>query len=151
MQQKQTRNLLISLLVFLGAGALFGGGILMIAPDGSLIGMPVSILRHSPFTDFLIPGVILFVVLGIVPVLLAIALVKQPASKVAERINIFKDMQWTWSFCIYIGVILIGWIQVQMVLLSAVHWLHTLYMFLSILIIITALLPGMRRLYKKDQ
>ncbi len=151
MQQKQTRNLLISLLVFLGAGALFGGSILCIAPDGSLIGMPLSILGHSPFKNFLIPGVILFVLLGIAPVLLAIALVKQPVSNFAERINIFKDMQWPWSFCIYVSVVLIGWIQIQMVLLSAVHWLHTCYMFLSILIIIVTLLPGMRNLCKKDQ
>jgi hypothetical protein len=67
-QNKSGRNSLIGLLSFLGLGALGGGGALILSPSGKLIGgMPLAILHKTPFTDFFIPGVILFVVLGVAP------------------------------------------------------------------------------------
>ena len=54
MKSKATRNLLIALLAFLGLGAIGGGAVLIISPSGKLMGMPLSILNPSPFTDFLI-------------------------------------------------------------------------------------------------
>ena len=146
---KSTRNILIGLLVFLGSGAIGGGGVLIISPSGKLIGMPLSMLSHSPFTNFLIPGIILFFVLGLLPMLLIIALLKKPTSKMAERVNFFSDMHWAWTYTIYIAFILIFWIQIEMVLLSAVSWLHTFYMLLAVVIIFVALLPQVRNLYKK--
>lgn len=143
------RNVLIFLLGFLGLGALGGGGVLIISPTGELIGMPLSMLAPSPFHSFLVPGILLFVVLGIFPLLLITALISRRLSPLAERFNLFRDMIWQWTFCIYIAFALIVWIQVEMVLLNAVHWLHTVYMFYAIAILLTALLPGVRSQYKK--
>ena len=39
------RNILIGLLAFLGVGAIFGGGTLIISPSGELPGMPLVIYR----------------------------------------------------------------------------------------------------------
>ena len=149
MKQKTYRNILIGFLVFLGIGAIGGGGVFIISPSGKLMGMPLSMLNKSPFDNFLIPGIILFSVLGIVPTLLARALYKKTASKLAERFNFFKDMHWTWTFSIYVAFALIIWLQIEMQMLSAVSWLHTFYMFLAVLIIFIALLPQVRNLYKK--
>ncbi len=143
------RTLLLILLVFLGLGALFGGGMLILSPSGELMGMPLSMLDHSPFHSFLLPGIILFSVLGLAPVGIAIALVRRPASWLAERLNLYKDMYWGWTFCIYIAFALISWIQVQMIFLQAVHWLHTFYMFFSLAILLVALWPQVRDSYKK--
>ena len=150
MKSKATRNLLIALLAFLGLGGIGGGGVFIISPSGELMGMPLSILKNSPFTNFLLPGIILFSVLGLVPIMLVIALLKKPESKLAERINFFKDMHWSWSFTIYIAFILIFWIQIQMVFLSSVHWLHTFYMFFAVVIIFVSLLSQVRNLYKTN-
>ncbi|MFC1731094.1 hypothetical protein ACFL6I_12240 [candidate division KSB1 bacterium] len=149
MKIKITRNIFLILLGFLGLGAIGGGGVLIISSTGELIGMPLSMLEKSPFNSFFIPGVILFSVLGLIPLLLIIALLKKPESKLAEQINLFKDMHWSWTYSIYIAFTLISWIQIQMVFLHAVHWLHTFYMFYAIAIIIIALLPQIRNLYKK--
>jgi hypothetical protein len=130
-------------------GAIGGGGVLIISPSGELIGMPLSMLKSSPFNNFLVPGIILFSVLGIVPILLIAALLKKPQSILAERFNFCRDMHWSWTFTIYIAFILISWIQIQMVFLSAVHWLHTFYVFFALAIILTALLPQVRKEYKK--
>ena len=149
MKTKSTRNLLILLLAILGSGAIFGGGVFIISPSGKLFGMPLSMLKNSPFNNFLIPGIILFSVLGLVPVGLTLALLKKPKNKFAELFNFYTDMYWAWTYCIYLAFALIIWIQLEMTFLRAVHWSHTLYMFFAIAILFVALLPQVRSQYKK--
>jgi hypothetical protein len=146
---KAPRNILLSLLGFLGTGALFGGATMIISPQGTLLHMPLSLLDHAPFSSFLVPGLILFLVLGVLPCLLVFALVKKPGCSIAERLNCYADMHWSWSFAMYTAFALIIWIQLEMVFLHAVHWSHTLYMFLAVAIISIALLPAVRKLYKE--
>ena len=148
MTTKVTRNVLLFLLAFLGVGALGGGGLLTASPSGKLMGMPLSMLAHSPFTDFLVPGLILFTVLGVAPCLLVVALLKKPESAFANRLNAFKDMHWAWTGSIYVAFALVGWLQVQMSFLEAVNWLHTGYMLLALVILFVALLPKNRVLYQ---
>ena len=144
-----TRNILVVLLFFLGMGAIFGGTVFIISPSGELFGMPLSMLNNSRFKNFLIPGIILFLVLGLAPVAIAIALIKKPVNRVLEAFNLYKDMHWTWTYTIYIAFALIIWIQIQMMIIQAVDWLHTFYMFLAVVIIFVALLPAVRNLYKQ--
>ncbi|MEI7727787.1 MAG: hypothetical protein WCK09_21960, partial [Bacteroidota bacterium] len=95
MKTKTAQKILILLLAFLALSAIGGGGALIVSPSGKLIGgLPLSILEHSPFTDFLVPGIILFLILGLTPAFLIYALLKKPANKYAEYLNFFKDMYW---------------------------------------------------------
>ena len=147
---RRIRNSFLFVLGFLALGAIGGGVVLIISPSGELLGLPLSEFKSIPFNSFLIPGIILFSVLGIIPSLLIVALIKKPESKLAEQINIFKDMHWSWTYSIYIAFTLIGWIHIELIFLQgAVHWLQTFYNFYAILIIIIALRPQMRYLYKK--
>jgi hypothetical protein len=147
---KTIRNLFLILLGLLGIGAIGGGIILIISPSGALLGIPVSEYKNIPFDNFLIPGIILFTLIGVIPLLLIIALIKKPESKLAEMLNIFNDMHWSWSYSIYAAFLLLGWIHIQLIFLQGVvHWLHSFYMFYAILIIIIALLPQVRNVYKK--
>ncbi|MBB5638398.1 hypothetical protein HDE68_004327 [Pedobacter cryoconitis] len=148
MKPKAARNILLSLLAFLGFGAIGGGGALIVSPTGTLIGMPPSILKNSPFHSFLIPGIILFALLGLGPLLVIPALLKKPTSKLAEKLNCFKDMHWSWTFSIYTAFILVAWIQLEMVFIQTVSWMHTFYMFLASVIILVSLTPTVRSLYK---
>jgi hypothetical protein len=144
------RNIYLSFLAFLGLSAIGGGGALIISPSGKLLGgLPLSILELSPFNDFLVPGIILFVVLGIIPSLLVLALLKKPSSVFAERFNFFKDMHWAWTFSIYVAFALIIWIQVETIFIQGVGWLQTFYILYAILLILVALLPQVRNQYKK--
>lgn len=150
MKSTTARNILISLLLFLGVSAIGGGLLLIISPSGKLLGgLPLSILEHSPFPDFLIPGVILFLILGLAPCFISFALLRKPKSEFAEKFNLFKDMYWAWSFSIYIAFALIIWIQVETIFVQGVGWLQTLYMLYAIPIIFVALLPQVRTIYKK--
>jgi magnesium-transporting ATPase (P-type) len=135
---------------FLSIGAIFGGLLFIISPDGDLFQMPLSILDSSPFKDFLIPGIILFLVLGLPPAFLIYALIKKPDIRFFESLNFFKDMHWTWSFCIYISFALAIWIQAEMILLKTVFWLQSFYMGYALVMIFITLLPGVRNNFKKE-
>lgn len=50
---------------FIGLGAVICGILFMLAPDGHYIGAPLALLRQTPFTDFFIPGLILFCINGL--------------------------------------------------------------------------------------
>lgn len=144
------RRIHFYLLAFLGISAIGGGGTLIISPSGKLLGeLPLSILVKSPFRDFFYPGIILFIILGILPCLVIYSLIQKPESKFAESLNFFKDMYWAWSFSIYIAFALIIWIQVETIFIQGVGWLQTFYMLFAIPIIFVALLPQVRNFYKK--
>ncbi|MBW8523757.1 hypothetical protein K0U91_00775 [Chryseobacterium chendengshani] len=139
----------ISLLLFLGVGAIGGGNMLIISPSGRLLGqLPLSILKNSPFYNFLIPGIILLLVLGIFPIFVVWALIKKPVMPFAEYFNVFKDMHWSWSYSIYCAFALIVWIQVETYFIQGVGWLQMFYMLYSIPMLIVALLPSIRNKYK---
>lgn len=140
---------LMILLGLLGLGALIGGGALILSPDGELMQLPIEMLDHSFFPDFLIPGVILFVVFGLVPLLLLRPLIKQPYSRFLSGLNMLPDMHWSWTFVIYISLGLIIWIQVQMTVIEEVHWLHDFYTYWAIFMLAMALMPGVRERYRR--
>ena len=58
-QPKWQRIILLFILGYEAAGCLLGGVLLVVAPDGRLMDMPVEIM-HGVFGNFLIPGIILF-------------------------------------------------------------------------------------------
>ncbi len=66
--------------------------------------MPLSLLARSPFHSFLIPGILLFTFVGLLPLLAAAIAVRR--TKVAPQA------------AVAVGLILIGWIAVEMVILQ---------------------------------
>lgn len=111
-------RLVVGLEVFLGIGALFGGGALILAPDGHLLGMPVKLLAGSPFPSFLVPGIILFSLIGVAPLL---------AAAITFRRHAMAPLA-----AVAVGLMLIGWVSVEMVVLvgpGSLAW--TLYLVLG--------------------
>ncbi len=140
---------LFILQLFLGVGAVFGGVVLIIDPTGELVKMPLSLLERSPFQDFFIPGIILLVVLGIFPLIVAMGLIKRWRWRLAEGLNIFKDRHWSWTFSLYIGFAIIIWITVQVYMINDVSAVHMLYIGLGLLIQMVTLLPSVQAKYRR--
>ena len=70
--------------VLLSIGALGGGLVLMIAPRGEIMPLPLSALAGSPFHTYLVPGLILFGVLGLGPLVAArLAWLRHPLAPTA--------------------------------------------------------------------
>ncbi len=140
---------LVVLHVLLGVGAVISGGLLMAAPDGHLMQMPVSMLDHSPFSNFAIPGLILFTLLGIYPLCVAYGLWKRPGWRWPDAINPFKGIHWSWAASLAAGVIVVIWIVVEVIMLRAFEFLHALYLGWGIVLIVLTLLPVVRRYYTR--
>ncbi|MEZ4621512.1 MAG: hypothetical protein R2867_39255 [Caldilineaceae bacterium] len=63
--KKNVFNGLGILQVFIGIGAVAGGLGLALDPSGASLGTPLELLEETPFTTFLIPGIVLFTVNGL--------------------------------------------------------------------------------------
>jgi hypothetical protein len=140
--------LLIGMQVFLAIGALSGGGAFILAPDGHLIQMPFSHLQKSPFPNFLIPGILLFVFLGIYPLLIAYSLWKQPGWHWLNFINPFKHIHWSWAGSLAAGVIVLVWITVE------IFWVpfgfaHIFFLVYGVVLTGVTLLPNVRINYSR--
>jgi hypothetical protein len=141
--------LLIALQFLLGFGAFVSGTLLVAIPDGSLMQMPLSMLEYSPFSTFLIPGIILFTLLGIYPLAVAYSLWQKPNWRWPEVINPFKSMHWSWASSLAAGVILLTWIIVEMLMLRSIAFLHILYFVWGLALILLTLAPEVRKQYTK--
>lgn len=144
-------TLLYILLIFLGVGAIVGGGMLIVDPSGDLMKMPTSLLVRSPFSDFLIPGILLLVIFGLFPLLVFYALIKRPQWAWADTLNPFKAIYSFWALSLYVGFGQIIWIMVQTYMLNSVGIVHLIYMSLGLLIQAVTLLPSVQRYFLLDE
>lgn len=142
--------LLIVLHLFLGLGALFGGGALIFSPDGSLLKMPLEMLEHSPFESFLIPGIILFVVLGVIPIFIAFYLIFEKSIPIAEKLSLYQNIHWAWNGSLYMGFTLIIWIGIELYMIQGIAFIHILYLFLGLIIQAVTLLPSVKQHYSQN-
>lgn len=138
---------LIVLLLLLGVGAAFSAAALVAAPDGHLIQLPLSLLANSPLPDFLVPGILLFVFIGVYPLVVAYSIWRRPGWGWPDAINPFRSYHWSWAASLAAGVALLVWIAVQ------IQWvefgfLHVLYLVWAGAILVTGLLPATRRHFR---
>ena len=108
-----------SLQLFIGLGAVAGGFGLVLEPSGANLGMPLEMLNHSPFSDFLIPGIVLLIVNGL--------------GSISGSVLSFKLFQYAAELAFALGAFLIAWILIQVYWINAFHWLHALYLSLGII------------------
>ncbi len=112
--------------LFVGIGALAGGGALALVPDGDVLRMPVALLKGSPFRSYFVPGLILFFAVGCLNTLAGfLTIAGYPNRRTAS---------------IWAALILMGWISVEVALLGYLHWAQPLYFGLGLLIFLLACL-----------
>jgi hypothetical protein len=143
--------LLMGLLVFLGLGALFGGYNLVADPTGGRLQIPLTQLEGTPFSDYLIPGLILFTVLGIFPLFTAYALWQKPSWSFLAGLERLTHQHWSWLASLTVGIALVIWIIVQGMILGFGHPLQVIYLLLGFVIIGVTFLPSVRRYYARDE
>ena len=120
-------NILVSLLlVFNGVGALIGGWLLITQPDGSALKLSLDLLEHTPFHDFLIPGIILFVVNGLFSLYVLKAFI--------------QDYKSAYRLILAQGILLCGWLLVQIILIRVIHPLHFLLLGMGIALIVLGIM-----------
>jgi hypothetical protein len=139
--------LLCLLHLFLGTNGVIGGILLMIRTDGSMLGMQSDWLSHSPFNSYFIPGVLLFLFVGIIPLMTFLGLVKSRNWRLPNLFNIYRNRNWAWSFSLYTGIIAISWITIQLIM-TQYFWIQPVIIFNGLLIIIMTLLPEIMKRFE---
>lgn len=118
-KSKRLANGLGVLQVFIGLGAVGGGLGLVFEPNGANLGMPLEILKNSPFSTYLVPGIVLFMVNGL-------------GSLVGAAVS-FTQNRYAGEIAMALGAFLVAWIILQVYWIAAFHWLHALYLGLGLL------------------
>jgi hypothetical protein len=100
------RSMSIALLAFIGGSACFGGGLLILDPSGQILGLSLSLLQTTRFDDYLIPGIVLFGVIGVGSFLVMTAVIRTiPAFPFLVAAD---------------GAVVTVWIVIQIVLIETV-------------------------------
>lgn len=107
---KTYRNTSIFLLIFTGINAIIAGFLFIIAPSGNKMGMTTEYLKNSPFSSYLIPGIILFLVNGVLNLISAFMTIKKH-----QLYPLLIILQ---------GILLTGWIFVQVLMVRDFNILH---------------------------
>ncbi len=136
---------LIGLLVFQGISAAPPGFLLVLDPTGGLLHLPLDLLKDASFRNFLIPGLILFVVLGIGAFFIAAGLFFLPDWMWIGRLNLFIGQHWAWTAAVAFGPALMIWIVVQVIQIGLGTWLQPFYFGVGLVILLLALNPSVQR------
>ena len=136
------------IMFFQAVSGVAGGLSLVIRPDGSILHMPVSSLAGSPFHNFLFPGFCLLFLLGIIPGLTCWGLFKKPKSRWFGYFNIYTNRHWSWAYSLYIGIMLVFWIDVEVIVVGYGSSLQAFYGLLGLFILVLALMPRVMKHYK---
>ena len=123
---KISRIISICLLLLTGINAIIAGALFMLDPSGKKMGMSTSYLSYSPFSTFLIPGITLFVVNGLLNIIAAIACIRK-----------YKHYP---TLIILQGLLLSGWIIVQVIWVKDFNALHFVMLSIGVLLLADGIL-----------
>lgn len=118
---KVARILAFIFLLFLGVSSCVGGIPLILDPSGEILKMPLSLLDHSPFHTFLIPGIILLVCNGI--------------SSLAIAFPVLRRTNSAGSWVVLQGCVLFGWIAIEAIMIRALVWPQYVYWGIALVLI----------------
>jgi len=91
--------LLLLLLGQLSIRAFIGGIALIVAPSGMLVGLPAGPLDNTPVGSFFLPGLVLFLLFGLVPSFVCYGL--------------YIRRQWALTAAIIVALALLAWVLVE--------------------------------------
>jgi len=106
---------------------------LIIDPTGESLQIPIEWLHNSPFNDYLIPGLILLIILGIYPFIVFYGL--------------WKKLSWSWYAALILGIALLIWIGVEILVIGyqANPPLQLIYGLVGFFILVFVLLSSVRK------
>ncbi|MCC6724279.1 MAG: hypothetical protein IT258_07175 [Saprospiraceae bacterium] len=150
MTKQIPRWLLVFLLFFNAVGAYFGSYMFITDPSGHSLQVPDGVLNGSIFKDFLIPGIILLLVNGLLPTIAGIGMIAKRPMKALPGFGLLQHYHWAWSLSLISGIGLTVWIAVQIAILG--YWreppFQIIYGSMGAMMTILTLLPSVRQHYK---
>ncbi|HCO93644.1 MAG TPA: hypothetical protein DIU00_06795 [Phycisphaerales bacterium] len=146
MQRPFTLWPLLFFLLFLSLGGLYGGIAMLADPTGGSLQL-TDTLPLLPVSDYILPGIFLLVVMGLVPLMLTYGLLARPKWRWAERLSRWSGHHWAWTGTLGLGVTLAVWLIVEGLLIGFKWAIQYTTAVDGLLIMLFVLLPGVRKFY----
>lgn len=106
-------------------GAFYGGLSLMTDPTGEKLSIPLDFLQKTPFSNYFWPGLILFSVNGLFGLITLAALA--------------FHHPWSARLVLFQGLLLGGWITIQVILLQIFYVpLHLPFLLMGVMLVLIA-------------
>jgi hypothetical protein len=138
---------LVTFLLILAMCGILGGYTLASDPSGKSMGL-AEVLPLLPVSDFLLPGIFLFVVMGVIPFALAYSLMARKRSPLAESLTGWSKHHWSWTSTVLLGIVLV----VFLVMESAYVGFHIPFQYVTAFLVfgimVTAFLPEVEKIYR---
>jgi hypothetical protein len=139
---------LIFVLLCLALGG-FSGGIPMLADptQGGYLQF-ADLLPLLPVSNFVLPGLFLFVGMGLFPLLLIFALIVRPDWNWVEKLFQWSKHYWAWTATLILVLIIAVWLAYEGWLLG---WWPITYAtaVIGLFIFLFAMMPGVQKYYRK--
>ena len=114
------------LLFFNAASGLLGGYALISDPSGGSMQMPLSFLEHSCFEDFLFPGIILFIMIGLLSLCIAL-------------LTLYRVKYYPWLI-LFQACVLLGWLSIEILIIKEFYApLHVPYYLVGVGLILAGI------------
>ncbi len=118
------KTLLFLLASFIALTSVISGLLMISNPEGGILNIPSELLANTPFHNFLIPGILLTCLVG--------------GTNLLAVYNNLRRHPNRYNWAIAGGMMISGWIIVQMILIGTIHFLHLVYLGIGLLMILIA-------------
>jgi hypothetical protein len=114
---KLIRYALGILQIFIGITAVLGGFGLVSDPSGTKMNVPLELLKNSPFTNYLIPGLVLLIVIGVGHILAGVVT--------------FLRHRYSGNISAFFGALLVLYMIIEVLFIGWVNFSQPLYFVLG--------------------
>ncbi|MGV8968626.1 MAG: hypothetical protein ACOH2F_20390 [Cellulomonas sp.] len=127
------RRTVVGLHLFNAVSAV-GGGIALVAGG---LGVPTTLLRHTPFESFVVPGVFLAVIIG--------------GSATIGATALIADWRRATVISAAAGTVMVGWILGETLLVEGFSWLQGLYLVTGSIAVVASIRLSQAERFDTDQ
>jgi hypothetical protein len=138
---------LIFFLLLLALGGFYGGIAMLTDPTGTSLQV-ADVLPLLPVPDYILPGIFLFVVMGLIPLVLTYALIARPNWPWVDSLFQWSKYYWAWIATLTLVAIIAIWLAVESMLIGFFPITYFTAA-LGLFILFFALLPGVRKFYSE--
>ncbi|MGX6444319.1 hypothetical protein ACWM35_14015 [Neobacillus sp. K501] len=110
------------LLSLVSLGAVVGGIMLIVEPTGKTLDLSLKLLAESPFSDYLLPGIMLLAVFGVLGM--------------GAAFLVFKNHRFAGMATILLGAALVIWISAEVYWFGWESWLLPVFMTVGVVEVI---------------
>ncbi|MEW5853026.1 MAG: hypothetical protein AB2A00_29855 [Myxococcota bacterium] len=129
--ERALRGVLMALHTVVAITALYGGGMLLLNTSGEYLQLPLSMLKGAPFRDYLVPGVLLFLVVG--------------GGNLVASFWLVGGWRWGPAASVVAGAFLTGWMVTQILMLGYQAPIQGVFLALGVVTLALALARAWRR------